>query len=39
MLTPSRVPVVTFALGLGVSLVAGVQYLSRVQGGLTSKPS
>jgi CDP-diacylglycerol--glycerol-3-phosphate 3-phosphatidyltransferase len=39
MLTPGRVMVVLYALGLGTSLVAGVQYLTRAQGGLTSKPS
>jgi cardiolipin synthase (CMP-forming) len=39
MLTPEAWPEVTFAAGLAGSLAAGVQYLSRAQGGLTSKPS
>ncbi|MGN6377513.1 MAG: CDP-alcohol phosphatidyltransferase family protein [Gaiellales bacterium] len=39
MLTPSRGPEVMFAFGLATSLVAGVQYMTRAQGGLTSKPS
>jgi CDP-diacylglycerol--glycerol-3-phosphate 3-phosphatidyltransferase len=39
MLTESRIPEVTYAAGLATSLVAGLQYMSRAQGGLTSKPS
>jgi CDP-diacylglycerol--glycerol-3-phosphate 3-phosphatidyltransferase len=39
MVTTDVLPEVTFALGLMGSLVAGVQYLSRGEGGLTSKPS
>jgi CDP-diacylglycerol--glycerol-3-phosphate 3-phosphatidyltransferase len=39
MLTESRIPEVTFVAGLATSLAAGLQYMSRAQGGLTSKPS
>jgi cardiolipin synthase len=39
MLTESRVPEITYVAGLVTSLVAGLQYMSRAQGGLTSKPS
>jgi cardiolipin synthase len=39
MLTSRPWPEVTFAIGLATSLAAGVQYLSRAEGGLTSKPS
>jgi len=40
MLTTSAAPEVLYAVGLGISLVAGVQYVIRSQGGLTSsRPS
>jgi hypothetical protein len=40
MLTSASWPQVLYAIGLGISLAAGVQYAIRTQGGLTSsKPS
>jgi cardiolipin synthase len=39
MLTTGVLPEVTFGIGLACSLAAGVQYLTRGEGGLTSKPS
>jgi CDP-diacylglycerol--glycerol-3-phosphate 3-phosphatidyltransferase len=40
MLTPAGWPQVLYAIGLGISLAAGIQYAIRTQGGLTSsRPS